>query len=556
MKCEKCGNAIPENASGCPVCLARANAAASAAAGEDATRPGAPPSSEFESFDGSVPVALAETEKASTDMEIEIPAGTLLVNRFEVVSLLGKGGMGAVYQCRDRQLERTVAMKRLLPKWSGEDWSVQRFLVEAKSVASINHQNVIQVYDIIDSASGKYIVMEYVDGETLATRLTRENKLNVRDTTRIMLQIGMALEMAHRRGVVHRDVKPANIMISAAGIPKLGDFGISQLQGSTDLTSTGTAMGTWVYASPEQLVDAKRVDRRSDIYSVGATMYEMLTGDIPRHISEDKIPEILRPILKKCMMKQPAERFQSAAEFVKALTDSYTRYAENPQAGASVQAGARVNPGQAQVTEPVASHPTIIPSVTSIDAGAAHGSRRRERSMWRARGVAWSCPGSLISGVALLVWAAISRQGVNLLARDGVRSLREMIIRNGLDSESGTSAYTEDVLTFLMGLPYLWIVVALGVMLVVLPAAKRFTTKYRLNSTHLTIKHGLLLKREDAFPLTDFQEVHVSQGIAGMILGYGDIELKRGFDSAVLLKGIPGPSSVRNRITGAMSGQG
>jgi len=554
MNCPMCGKAVPDGADRCPSCAAadaiapgRAPAASPAVgAAAAATRAGAPPPG-YDSFaDG---VAPPDVQVSAPPDLFLFPRGTLIAGRFEVLRMVGKGGMGAVYECKDRQLERQVAMKRLLPKLSGKEWGVQRFLLEAKAVAAISHQNVIQVHDIIDDPSGKYIVMEFVDGESLAGRLER-GALPLREVTRIMLQIGMALDTVHRRGIVHRDIKPANILFTLAGVPKLGDFGIAQLFGQQDLTHTGTAMGTWVYASPEQLIDAKHVDHRSDIYSLGATMYEMLTGETPRHITEDKVPSALRTVVRKCLAKSPADRYQTAGEFVKGLTDAYNA-GQRAEAATYVtrESAKEAGPQPGAAPQPSPPSPVSRPDTPGGAFLAAEG-RRRRRSVWRTRGAPWSCPVQTAVGVGLLVWALANGDGVDAHVQrlfDYIR--REVLFGNLTTVREGSVILT--ALTWLQRASWFWMAVVVGFCVGAVPVLRRVTTKYRLSASRLTVTEGLLLKHEHDFPLSDIQEVHVSQGILGRILGYGDIELARSLEGPILLQGVPRPSKVAEMIAAA-----
>lgn len=533
MNCPKCGKPIPSGADRCSVC----NGAPSARA--EATCAGAPPPN-YDSF-ADAPVS-GERTPVATDATV-LPASSVIAGRFEVLRMLGRGGMGAVYLCKDRQLERQVAMKRLASKLSGKEWGVQRFLLEAKAVAAISHQNVIQVFDIIEDASGKYIVMEFVDGESLASRIDRDGAVPLREMTRILLQVGMALDTVHRRGIVHRDIKPANIMITSTGIAKLGDFGIAQLFGQQDLTHTGTAMGTWVYASPEQLTDAKHVDHRSDIYSLGATMYEMITAEVPRHIDDDKIPPAMRAVVRKCLAKLPAERYQTAGEFVKAVTDAYNA---SQRAGAATLVGAAGAKHAAPMRQ-AAAPPSPAPR-READA------QRHRRSLWRSRGAAWSRPVETLIGLALLLWALSKGKGVDAYIDGLLNNIQRQIVASeplGGLTATGEESFILRLTFWLQAMPWFWIAIAIGVGVGVLPVFRRVTTNYRVSSSRLTISEGVLLRREHDFPLSDIQEVHFSQSILGRILGYGDIELTRGFEAPLVLQGVPRPAAMAEMIVSA-----
>ncbi len=398
--------------------------------------------------------------------------------------------------------------------------------------------------------------MEFVGGESLSARLERLGKLPVGEVTRVMLHIGMALQAAHRGGVIHRDIKPANIIFDAASTPKLGDFGISQLAGEQDLTTTGTAMGTWVYASPEQLQDAKRVDLRSDLYSMGATMYEMLSGEMPRHIDESKIPEAIRPVLKKCLAKSPEERYQSAAEFVKGLTMAYNAF-QRPRTATMTgmaETGAAPIPSVAPMPQGTQT-PTQVVAQTAAPAPSTGGldSRRRRRSTWRARGVAWSCPVRAAIGFSWLLFLLFSRPDVNGFMDDRLYELRRAVAPNavgGLTNDPDEKVALH-IINTLEKAPWFWGGLVAAAAVVVLPGLRRATTRYRLSATRLSVQQGILFKSEHDFPLIEIHDVHVSQGLLGMMLGYGEIDLRRGMDDAIVLQGIPHPSSVGKIITAA-----
>ncbi|HIJ64732.1 MAG TPA: protein kinase [Candidatus Hydrogenedentes bacterium] len=449
--------------------------------------------------------------------------------RFQVVRRLGQGGMGEVYECFDRQLERTVAVKRLLPEVSRASQGAERFVVEAKSIASLNHQNVVHIYDIADDARGKYIVMEYVDGETLAGRLHRAGTLSVPDAIHLMLQIGRALHLAHERGVIHRDIKPANILITSRGVPKLADFGLAQLAREQDLTRTGTAMGTWSYASPEQLTDAKRADRRSDIYSCGAMMYEMVTGDGPRHIRERAIPPALRNTIVKCLAKSPDERFQTVQELLAALSSVYRK------------AGVAQSPQPAPPAKPRESRPRTIEPVT------------QESVLWRARRRPWSRPIRTVLGLAILLCVLKFRYEVNTSMQGFLDRIEQdpaawQAAPVGVQPTQTYDAYRTRVFGFLKGLPYWGVSVVLALLFAVKPVWRCLGTVYRITPARLVIRKGVLLLKEVDCPLDEFEEVRISRGLFGALLQYGDIELTRPRKMPLVLEGVPRPEKTKEAI--------
>jgi serine/threonine-protein kinase len=255
-------------------------------------------------------------------------------DRYEVHSRIGRGGMADVFLARDRLLDRPVAVKVLFPEYATDPSFVERFRREAQSAANLNHPNVVGVYDWGRQGGTYFIVMEYVNGRTLADLLRADGPLGAQRAAEIAADVASALGFAHRSGVVHRDVKPANILIATSGAVKVADFGIARALNSAteqDLTQAGAVMGTATYFSPEQAQGATP-DPRSDLYSLGIVMYEMLAGrppftgdnpvaiayrqvhDQPRPLSQVQ-PNVPRPyeaITTKLLAKNPADRYPSA----------------------------------------------------------------------------------------------------------------------------------------------------------------------------------------------------------------------------------------------------
>lgn len=259
--------------------------------------------------------------------------GTLsdALSGYRVTALLGRGGMGAVYEGEQLSLERRVAIKLLPAELGGDPEFQARFKREAKSMARLNHPNIVQIYDFGQTRDGHYyFVMEFVDGTDLH-RLIREGKLDVTGALNAVSQICDALQYAHEEGFVHRDIKPANIFINRQGMLKVGDFGLAKLvegnESGTDveedlggLTSTGVAMGTLNYIAPEQLTQGASVDRRADIYSLGVMFYEMLTREVPRGAVKEPSKRVatldvrIDGVVFKAMDPDPSERYQTAFE--------------------------------------------------------------------------------------------------------------------------------------------------------------------------------------------------------------------------------------------------
>ena len=205
--------------------------------------------------------------------------GRLLDNRYEILEIIGTGGMAVVYRALDHRLNRAVAVKILKDEFSRNEEFRRRFHAESQAVAMLSHPNIVSVYDVSHSENADYIVMELIEGISLKQYLEKKGNLNWRETLHFSMQIAKALDHAHSRGIVHRDIKPHNIMILKDGSIKVADFGIARI-GSAKNTLTREALGSVHYISPEQ-AKGSRVDNRSDLYSLGVVMYEMLTGRTP-----------------------------------------------------------------------------------------------------------------------------------------------------------------------------------------------------------------------------------------------------------------------------------
>ena len=266
--------------------------------------------------------------------------GTVLADRYAVGELLGRGGMAEVYLATDRVLDRPVAVK-VLGSWLADDGTfVERFRREALAAARISHPNLVAVFDAGTDGGVHFIVMEHVPGETLADVLRREGRIAPGRATGIAASVGDALAVAHGARIVHRDVKPANVMLTGDGRIKLMDLGIARGLDGEDITRTSSILGTAGYVSPEQ-ARGEPVDHRSDIYSLGCVLYEMLTGRQPfeadnpvavayQHVHdaptppsslEPSVPPVLEAVVLRAMEKDPAARYQSVMDMTAALED-------------------------------------------------------------------------------------------------------------------------------------------------------------------------------------------------------------------------------------------
>ncbi len=270
-------------------------------------------------------------EEATTGLASSL-IGTVLSGRYRLESKLGSGGMSTVYLARDGTLERWVAVKVMHREISDQPDQIERFRREARAVAQLSHPNVVAVIDAGEDGGHPYIVFEYVDGETLKQRIERVGPLPVDEATAYAIEIGRGLSAAHARRLVHRDVKPQNVLIDSEGRAKVTDFGIARSLESDGLTQTGRVLGTTDYVSPEQAM-GRGVDARTDIYSLGVLLYEMLTGEVPftaqtvvgvamKHVNE-QIPDVQRrrqeisstlaAVVDRATAKDPKSRYPDMA---------------------------------------------------------------------------------------------------------------------------------------------------------------------------------------------------------------------------------------------------
>ena len=260
--------------------------------------------------------------------------GMFLADRYEIIEQIGTGGMSDVYKAKCHKLNRYVAIKVMKEEFSHDKNFVSKFIIEAQSAAGLTHPNVVSVYDVGDENGIYYIVMELVEGITLKQYIEKKGRLSSKEAVSIAIQVAQGMEAAHSHHIVHRDIKPQNILVSDSGTIKVTDFGIARAATGDD-TISSSAMGSVRYLSPEQ-ARGGYADERSDIYSLGITIYEMATGKVPfdgentvaialMHLRDEitpprcyfpDIPASLEKIILKCTMKQPEQRYQSAAELI------------------------------------------------------------------------------------------------------------------------------------------------------------------------------------------------------------------------------------------------
>ena len=259
--------------------------------------------------------------------------GQIIKERYEITQLLGEGGMSFVYKAIDKQLQRTVAIKTLKPVYVEQEKFVERFKREAQTAANLNHPNIVQIFDW-GIGDEPFFVMEYIEGSTLTSIISKKKTLSISDILFIGAQVSSGLQAAHSQGLVHRDIKPGNIMITPEGKVKVTDFGIVSLQNEeSDITKTGSILGTASYISPEQ-AQGKPVSKESDLYSLGTVLYELITGRPPfegetpiatatKHITDkpeklsvyrQNIPKGVENAILKLLHKYPKDRFKNAED--------------------------------------------------------------------------------------------------------------------------------------------------------------------------------------------------------------------------------------------------
>jgi eukaryotic-like serine/threonine-protein kinase len=319
----------------------------------------------------------------------------VLSPHYELDTEIGRGGMGVVYRAKDRRLKRTVAIKVLPPELAFRSEIKTRFLREAETAAQLNHPNIVDIYAVDEAEGIVYFVMAYITGDNLAKRVHDHGALSVDETRRTLRDVADALAYAHERGVIHRDIKPDNILIDAqSGRPMVTDFGIARAitEGDSRLTATGIAIGTPTYMSPEQAAGERTIDGRSDLYSLGILGYQMLAGEPPflanstpailvKHISErptpieqrrGDVPQDLARIIMVLLEKDPANRFPSASAVVTALD---TGNVPTPRTSTQVPADPNL---------PARRTPTPYPGVRTEDLYTPAGPTPEEWRRWNA----------------------------------------------------------------------------------------------------------------------------------------------------------------------------
>jgi serine/threonine protein kinase len=294
-------------------------------------------------------------------------ADEVIAQRYELEELVGTGGMSSVYKARDRLLERLVALKILHPHHSSDEEFVERFRREARSVAQLSHPNIVTVIDRGDDDGRQFIVFEYVEGENLKEVVTREGALPLRRALELALQVGRGLAFAHSQGLVHRDVKPQNVLMNGEDQAKVTDFGIARsIDVDAGVTQTGTVLGTSSYIAPEQ-ASGGDITPQTDVYSFGVVLFELLTGEVPfpgesfvavamKHINDPvpdlrelraEIPPRLAAAVQRALAKDPKQRFASMDDLVAELSACLAELPVEPDADATM-----IVPGASRARRP------------------------------------------------------------------------------------------------------------------------------------------------------------------------------------------------------------
>ncbi len=311
--------------------------------------------------------------------------GKVIDDRYEILQVKGIGGMAVVLKARDRLKNRIVAIKMLNEKHSNDNASIRRFVNESRAIALLSSEHIVDIYDVAFTGKSKYIVMEYIDGITLREYMLRHAPIGIEKALDFTMQILSALQHAHEKGVVHRDIKPQNIMVQANGKLKVTDFGIAQISDAKQ-SNSGVAMGTVYYISPEQ-ASGKTTTFSSDIYSVGIMLYEMATGRLPfegdtplsiammqvksrpvrpRKINQ-KIPQGLEQIILRAINKAPEERFRSAKSMLRAceiIKKDPTVVFEETGTGKDKESNKAASPAEKKTVKAI--HHTLFPIILGV----------------------------------------------------------------------------------------------------------------------------------------------------------------------------------------------
>jgi serine/threonine protein kinase len=313
------------------------------------------------------------------------------IGDYKIVKKLGKGGMGEVYLAHQVSLDRTAALKVLSKQLAGKEDFIKRFYREARAMAKIDHPNAVRVYEVREDLGIHYVAMEFVDGKSLQKWMDQLGKLSVGDAVHVIMRCAEALQAAHAQSMIHRDIKPDNVMLTSKGAVKVADFGLAKaLDDDLSMTQSGTGLGTPYYMAPEQARNAKHVDARADIYALGVTFYYFLTGNLPFtggstiEVIQNKelgryarirslnpqVSERLELVVDKMIMKDPEHRFKDCAEMMKALAalgleSPSLSFIDAPDKVVATSSAA----ARSQASTPHVSRP-VIPKSSAEDAAA------------------------------------------------------------------------------------------------------------------------------------------------------------------------------------------
>jgi serine/threonine protein kinase len=294
---------------------------------------------------GDAPTFISDGDSSVSDLDQEGEGADLdlplidLDARYEIEKELGKGGMGKVLLATDTRLGRKVAIKRMLGDGAKSRAALSRFFAEAKAIAQLDHDNIVDIYDYGRAADGPFLIMQYIDGGSLLDRC-REGALPLEEAVELTCLLCGALGMAHDAGVIHRDIKPANVLLTKDGSPRLTDFGlVRDMQADHGKMMAGVIMGTLDFMPPEQRRDASLTDARSDLWALAATLYQMVTGRSPKIIRFKNVPQALQDVLEKALEDDKDDRYQTAGEFQAALEGSLAAEESAQVATADLGAG-------------------------------------------------------------------------------------------------------------------------------------------------------------------------------------------------------------------------
>lgn len=388
------------------------------------------------------------------------PARPVLNGRYELHRRLARGGMADVFLARDQLLDRPVAVKVLFPQFAAEPTFVERFRREAQAAANLNHPSIVAVYDWGEHDDTYFIVMEYVEGRSLAEIISAEGTLHPDRSAEIATDVAAALGFAHRNGTVHRDVKPGNILITPSGQVKVTDFGIARaFGGGDDLTQTGSVMGTATYFSPEQ-AQGKNVDPRSDLYSLGIVLFEMITGSPPflgdspvaiayKHVQEapprptsinPAVPKSLEGIIARLLAKNPDQRYASAED----VRADLRRFREGQPLTGVPSSGALVTPDVASPSE--GGSRAVIDATRAMPAAAAAQQETPAEEYYeppRRNGVFVALIAVLLIALAALIWLFVNVLGDNDGTVDPTVEMTSAPVLVGLSQADAEAAIIE-----------------------------------------------------------------------------------------------------------------